>query len=127
MPEKLWKKVQREHHKRMGGQGRCSYRYEDGPDSVPLPWLVVESKSVQEFPKKYVEALQEIVRQATDLFADELRHLNRDVTGKYSITKLKKIDAVRGRLGIVRYHVTGTRYDEDVIMIRAKDFEEWFL
>ena len=126
MPEPLWKKVQREHHKRMGGQGRCSYRYEDGPDSVPLPWLVVESKSVQEFPKKYVEALQEIVRQAT-LKAKDLRHLNENVN--LSMTETPEDNSViyHEKLGIVRYHVSGTRYDDDVNMIRAKDFEEWFL
>ena len=117
MPEPLWKKVQRKHKERMGNQGRCSYRYEDGPDSVPLPWLVVESKSVKELPKWLTEAVEMIEGQAT-LTYGELRHLNEDIY----------IDCPEtDRLGVVRYHVTGTKYDDDVVVMRGKDFEEWFL
>lgn len=123
MPEKQYKKVQNEHLRRelpegveIGDDGiRSSYVGEEGPDGIARPWLVRDSKSRNELPQYLLKALDKIVLQATWPYG-KLCHLNRNVN---------TIPATR--LGIVRYHVNGTRYDDDVIMIKAVDFETWFL
>jgi hypothetical protein len=65
--------------------------------------------------------VEEVVLQAK-WDVEKLRHLNRDVR---DINFFKNF--MLCRLGIVRYHVTGTKYDDDIICIKAIDFETWVL
>ncbi len=60
-------------------------------------WLAIECKERKSLPAWMKAAMKQSVDAATD-----------------------------GLLPIVVWHVLGQRHDQDVVMMRLKDFEEWF-
>ena len=66
------------------------------PD-IKHPWLAVEVKSRKQLPAWLLQAMYQAVRNAP-----------------------------KGKLPLVIWHEKGQRHDNDLVMMRLKDFEEWF-
>ncbi len=97
--DKLWKAVEREHSKRLGGQGRIPVHSTKGDgNDVKHDWLAVESKEKKSVPDWLTEAMQQAVQHSTEQ-----------------------------KLPIVILHRKGTKFDEDLCFLRLKDFCDWFI
>lgn len=68
-----------------------------GGQDVDAGWLSVEVKSRQSLPAWLTDALAQARRHAQD-----------------------------GQLAIVILHVHGARHDDNLVVLRLKDFEQWF-
>ena len=102
-PEPLWKKVQRRHNRNEGGSGRTAYRYEEGADSMhsrdPMfpKHLVIESKTRTKIPKWIKQGLQQAVISATSM-----------------------------QIPLLRIHEKDKLYDNDLIVMRYRDWKDWY-
>ena len=98
MPEKAWKRTQRVHRKRLGlNPVDVGQQSREGGVDGENPWLAVESKERKTPIKWLVGGLARAVSYAGD-----------------------------SRMGIMIIHFLGQRHDEDLVVMRLVDFEEWF-
>lgn len=95
----LWKDVEREHARRLNTD-RVGPQGKNTVDSFNK-WLAVESKERKKLPKWLKSALTQV-------------YLNRPKDGI-------------GRLLVAVLHEKGGRYDDDIVCMRLKDFEDWFV
>ena len=92
MSDKMWKAVERELARRLGGQRiGCTGK---ATADVVSDWLNIEVKTRKTLPAWLLSAIE----QARD---DD-------------------------RLSMVILHQVGQRHDDDLVLIRLSDFEEWF-
>jgi len=98
--DKLWKAVEREIMRRIGGKripitGRQRGDVPDGEHE----WISVEIKTRKVIPKWIRNGMHQA--QASNVMGN--------------------------KLPIVFIHEQGTRYDDDLVVMRMKDFEDWYL
>ncbi len=96
--DKLWKAVEREHNKRLKGQGRIPVHSTKGDGNDVLhSWLAVESKERKSVPSWLTEAMSEAMSHAGD------------------------------KLPLVILHKKGTKFDDDLCIVRLKDFCDYWI
>jgi len=96
MSEPQWKRNEREIAAKLGGR-RIPASGRAGMPDVAHDWLAVECKTRKKLPVWLQAALSQ---------AEEAAGL--------------------GQLPIAVLHESGTYHDEDIVMMRLRDFREWF-
>ena len=89
----LWKTIQRNQNRYLGGDGQTAWRGQYGADSYPRSYLCLESKHRKSRPAWLWDALQQAVEGNTN-----------------------------GQIPICMWHFFGEPMHDDIICIRAEDF-----
>lgn len=98
MADKLWKAVEREHARRLGGR-RIPVNSTEGIEcDVSVPVYSVESKERKALP---------VFLKAT--------------------MKQAQTHCETNKLAIAILHEKGKSYDDDIVCIRLRDFQDWFV
>ena len=99
MTDKAWKATERYYAKRFGGRRvPITGRIRGSAPDVEHAWLAIECKFRKELPAWLHDAMDQAIK------------------------------SVRGNmLPIVILHQNGKNHDDDFIVMRTKDFEEWFV
>lgn len=98
MSDKAWKAYERRLAKRLGGERvPITGRIRGSAPDVKNSWLSIEAKFRKQLPAWLFDAMDQAVK------------------------------SIRGeQLPIVVLHQSGTRTDNDFVVLRLKDFEDWF-
>ena len=95
MPDAAWKVAERTVARRLGGK-RAGPTGKEGPDVLHALWAIEIKERRRPLPAEIREALAQAARAARP-----------------------------DQLPIVVWHVLGRRHDDDVVMMRLADFEDW--
>lgn len=94
---KTWKEAERQVARRIGGKRTANHALGLRTPDCENDWLSVEVKTRKALPSWLTGAVTQAATNATP-----------------------------GKLPTVRLHRVGDRYGNDMIVLRATDFEEWF-
>lgn len=97
MPDTTWKKCERAVARRIGGERLSNHALGLRTPDCESDWLSVEVKHRKTLPAWLVGALDQARRNAAP-----------------------------GKLAIAVLHQAGRRHDNDLVVMRLRDFEEWF-
>lgn len=97
MPDATWKAVERRIAGRLRGQRQSNHALGLQTSDVETAWLSVEIKHRRRLPAWLRAAVDQAARNATE-----------------------------DKLAIVLLHEKGRRHDNDLVVVRLADFEDWF-
>ncbi|GIV60031.1 MAG: hypothetical protein KatS3mg043_1120 [Rhodothermaceae bacterium] len=98
MPEKSWKRTERKVAERLGGRRvPVTGRSRGDVPDVDHAWLSIEIKHRSRLPSWIEDALRQAEAAARD-----------------------------GQLPVAILHERGRNHDQDLVVLRLRDFEDWF-
>lgn len=112
MSDKLWKSVERRIAKYLGGERvPVTGRQRGSAPDIKHNWLSIEVKQRDKLPDWIHEAMDQAEKSITTIRSQELI----DFHGSMS------------QLPISILHQTGNRIEDAYVVLRLKDFREWFV